>query len=237
MKLLFFINSEMSSSDDDEIGQEVEKRYYANGEPKPVGVKPKRPYQKRLPMARRQQAIELKLLGKEDPEFHVIEQAKKGSYIVRKRAHPLPPVQEQAVIPSNPLPIIAPAISPVIPNVPTIAPTISAEPKPEIPVISYFNTQNSVNNSLSKELNELREMYGRLEAKYSEVKKTLKKSKKVKVEKQIEPEPDNDEPTEEEILAYEQYLASQAQANQPQPQPQIIHLRRPRHRVIDINRF
>jgi hypothetical protein len=222
----------MSSSSDDEIGQEVEERL-------PAKVQ-KRRWTKRLPIARRQEAIELKLLGKEDPEFHVIEREKKGSYIVRKRAHPLKPTQEPTVIqsgtPVNPVVSVAPVVpqSPIIPQ--------PEQKLNDIPVLSYFNNQNSVNTSLSSELKKLTEMYERLEEKYVEVKKTLKKSK-APVDKQVskkhrkvEVEPD-DEPTEEEILAYEAYLRDEeAKKFATQIQQQPVR-RQPNRRVIDINKF
>jgi hypothetical protein len=204
--------------DDEQIGQEAEASL---NEEKP---KKKRTYVKRIPATRRQEAINLKILGKEDPEFHVIETSKKGSYIVRKRVKPLLAVQEQAYIPSNPIPQQAP--SHVVPNQPPPPTTNIAQGKSDVPVLSYFSDPNTaVNYSLSKELSELRDMYNRLEDKYVKVKKTLKKTKEPpepKASKQkksstpptskskereeatdFEEQNDDDlEPAEEEINAY-----------------------------------
>lgn len=229
-----------SDSDSDErIGQEVERNYKPTTQPPPTPPqKKKRPYVQRIPIARRQEAINLKLLGKEDPEFHVIETNKKGSYIVRKRAKPLQYIQEQAYIPSNEIPrhdSPAPSEPVKLPQLPDKPPSEHVD---SVPVITYFNTQNSVNNSLSKELTELREMYNRLEAKYGEVKKTLKKSKKQKPTHATTTE--DDEPTEDEINAYAQYLYEQQQQAELQQQQQIQQqqqLRRPARRRIDINKL
>jgi hypothetical protein len=231
-------SSECSS--DEGIGEEVESQL-----PNKAQKVPKRRWTKRMPVARRQQAIELKLLGKEDPEYHVIEREKKGSYIVRKRVRPLTQMQP-ATMPSNgfslspnvanPIPInpVNPvSVSPINP-VNSVIPSSVENKNPDIPILSYFNNQSTFNTSLSKELNDLREMYARLESKYTEVKKTLKKKKEKRNEKKQVSE-EEFEPTEEEINAYEQYLLSQ---REPEPQIQPAPVRTySRRRVIDINRF
>jgi hypothetical protein len=223
----------MSSSDEEDIGQEIERTL-----PSKVS---KRRWTKRLPIARRQEAIELKLLGKEDPEFHVIEREKKGSYIVRKRAHPLKPIQEPTVIQSissPPTPTVAPP-TPTVVAIPSPLVPDTQNAKVDIPVLSYFNNQNSVNTSLSSELKELREMFGRLEEKYVKVKKTLKKSntassKSKKVDRADNVQQDY-EPTDEEVRAYEEYLKAEALKElQDTQSPRIVMRRRP---IIDINRF
>jgi hypothetical protein len=216
----------MSDSDamDEWIGSSVEETL---PEKKTVAAK-KKPKTPKIPASRRQEAISLKVLGKEDPEFHVIEGNRKGSCIVRKRPKPLQPVQEQALIPSAEIPKVE-KVEPVK------APPAQTQTSETIPVITYFNNQNSVNNSLSRELEQLSEMYNRLEAKYGEVKKTLKKGKgKAKPQRQTVNDDDDDEPTEEEINAYAQYLYEQQLAQQQQQQPPQMHRSR---RYIDINKL
>jgi hypothetical protein len=218
----------MSDSDamDEWIGSNVEETL---PEKQPVVAVKKKPKTPKISSSRRQEAISLKILGKEDPEFHVIEGNRKGSYIVRKRAKPLQPVMEQAYIPSVEVPKV---------EKPTPSETVKTIPQQTtetIPVITYFNNQNSVNNSLSRELEQLREMYNRLEAKYGEVKKTLKKGKgKTRSQHTRQEDYDDDEPTEEEINAYAQYLYEQQQPSRPQPQPPQFNRGR---RFIDINKL
>jgi hypothetical protein len=188
----------MESDSDEYIGSTVENNL---PEKKPVKKTPK------ISSTRRQEAINLKILGKEDPEYRVIEGEKKGSYRVSRRKQPL--VQEQVFIPNMDTP-----------KVETPPPKHESE---NIPVMNYWNTQNTLNTSLSKVLNDLSEKYKQLETKYVKAKQTLKKSKK---------QSSDDEPTEEEIRAYEQYLKEQEQKQQPSHQNQI-----PRRRIIDINSF
>jgi phage-related minor tail protein len=84
--------------------------------------------------------------------------------------------QQQALIPSNPIPqrggtnettgVTAEVLQQQQHSVSAATEITKSSPdKVDIPVISYFNNQNSFNTSLSKELNELREMYSRLESK------------------------------------------------------------------------
>jgi hypothetical protein len=222
----------MSDSDamDEWIGSNVEEslpeKQPVSDRHSPIVVKKKAKTPK-LSASRRQEAINLKVLGKEDPEFHVIEGSKRGSYIVRKRAKPLQPVMEQAYIPSVEIPKVEKPI-PV-----EHVKAIPVQTSDTIPVITYFNNQNSVNNSLSRELEQLREMYNRLEAKYGEVKKTLKKGKGKGRQQPKQPiqDDEDEEPTEEEINAYAQYLYEQQQQQRQQPQ-----LNRGR-RYIDINKL
>jgi hypothetical protein len=144
-------------------------------------------------------------------------------------------VQEPTIIQTVGQP--TPIAPPIAPPAPTIAPI---SPDKDIPVLSYFNNQNTVNTSLSSELKELREMFGRLEEKYVKVKKTLKKSntassKSKKVDQDYEP-------TDEEIKAYEEYLKAEAlkelheahAVQQEMQSPRRVIRRRP---IIDINRF
>jgi hypothetical protein len=230
----------MSSSDDEAVGCEVEQEM----ESKPA--RKKRPWVKRIPIARRTQAIELKLLGKEDPEIHDIETGKKGSNIVRKRAHPLQPVQEQAFIPSNELP--RPVVAQPTPSDGSSAtPSARAQPvilplkqdNQEIPILSYFSNQNIVNSSLSNELKDLREMCNKLAGKYGEEKQTVKKEKKPKDEKQKPKHKESEEPdvTDEELEAYMAYVREQERRQRP-PEPQPIpQPQRPRRRVLDITKY
>jgi hypothetical protein len=245
----------MSSSDEfeEEIGQAVERT-----------LPSKRRWTKRLPMARRQEAIELKLLGKEDPEYHVIEREKKGSYIVRKRARPLQIVSTPTVLrdttPQSPIVPINPPVAPIAPNPEPI--------RQDIPVLSYFNNQNPADTSISNELKKLQDMYERLEEKYVEVKKTLKNGRSPKLAqtkpvaptektkartpvkqsksskpiraqtvKQSSSDDSDFEPTEEEIAAYQEYLRAEEAKKLAQQAPTPSNQRQYRRRVIDINKF
>jgi hypothetical protein len=262
----------LSFTDDVAVGWDVEQELDGSEtlSARAQDAKParkKRPWTKRIPIWRRTEAINLKILGKEDPEFHVIETGKKGSYIVRKRAHPLQPIQEQAFIPSNeiPRPVVATPQRVTAPATPEAQGAVILPLKQdnqEIPIISYFSNQNIVNSSLSKELNEVREMCNKLINKYEE-KQTVKKenaplglshgvAKKIKraslaeggetndeAERKKSKRKETEEPdvTDEEVEAYMEFIRQQERRQAPPPPVQQPQQLRPRRRILDISKY
>jgi hypothetical protein len=217
----------MSSDSDEEIGARAEatlKKPSHHWNPES-----ERRYTPRLTAKRRDQAIETFYSGKEDPEYFV-RKLKNGGLSVNRRRTPLeePPEEKALALPKR---------------------TDEREPPKEkshddIPVISYFNNQQTVNQSLLTQLGELKEWCSRLDEKYTKqkqkkaIKKIRKQEKAPKAKPQKEESDDEPEPTDEEIEAYmrEQYAQTQAETEPSPSPPPPRPIMRPR-RVIDIHNY
>jgi hypothetical protein len=130
-------------------------------------------------VSRRNEIIQNKMRGIDDPEFSAVQNLSTQTWTVRKRKFPLdqsPKYREDPILvtqPAHPAPAPAPA----------------PPPKDDLH-LSWINMQSQVNDSLKKELGHLAKKYDKLSSKYEE-KKTAKKPPK-----ELEEDLEEDEPPE-----------------------------------------
>ena len=188
-----------STSDDENIGAEAEKEFELENE----ALKPK-PRRVKLTNGQRLKLIDAYRQGKTDKFYNVIPDKKKpGDFRIVRRRKPLDvPIADNEPIDMN------------IQATPT-------EPVPEIPIkedkseknklnMEFYTMQNTINNSLSKEIAAVMEKCNKIERKLKEQKQMKKEKQKSKKQEIIEEYIDDDdevynEPMEEEPI-YQQPL-------------------------------
>ena len=188
-----------STSDDENIGAEAEKEFELENE----ALKPK-PRRVKLTNGQRVKLIDAYRQGKTDKFYNVIPDKKKpGDFRIVRRRKPLDvPIADNEPIDMN------------IQATPT-------EPVPQIPAkedkseknklnMEFYTMQNTINNSLSKEIAAVMEKCNKIERKLKEQKQMKKEKQKSKKQEIIEEYIDDDdevynEPMEEEPM-YQQPL-------------------------------
>ena len=183
-----------TSSDDEILGAEAEQEYENTLETEPVETKkPKTPAKRvRLTNSQRLQLIDGFRQGKTDKFYNVIPNKNKpGDYRIVRRRKPL----NVPIADNNPEPI----------NM-----NMEPEPQKEIAVKEekngkikqeFFTMQNTINNSLSKEIAAVMEKCNRIEAKMKKQKQKMREQRRRQpepVEEEYIEEYDEEEPVNEE---------------------------------------
>ena len=188
-----------STSDDENIGAEAEKEFELENE----ALKPK-PRRVKLTNGQRLKLIDAYRQGKTDKFYNVIPDKKKpGDFRIVRRRKPLDvPIADNEPIDMN---IQATPTEPV-PQTP------AKEDKSEKNKLNmeFYTMQNTINNSLSKEIAAVMEKCNKIERKLKEQKQMKKEKQKSKKQEIIEEYIDDDdevynEPMEEEPM-YQQPL-------------------------------
>ena len=188
-----------STSDDENIGAEAEKEFELENE----ALKPK-PRRVKLTNGQRLKLIDAYRQGKTDKFYNVIPDKKKpGDFRIVRRRKPLDvPIADNEPIDMN---IQATPTEPV-PQTP------AKEDKSEKNKLNmeFYTMQNTINNSLSKEITAVMEKCNKIERKLKEQKQMKKEKQRSKKQEIIEEYIDDDdevynEPMEEEPM-YQQPL-------------------------------
>ncbi len=206
-----------SSSDDEIIGAEAEQEYERSLERAAIAEQemtkqetPKKTPAKRVKLTngQRLKLIDAYRQGKTDKFYNVIPDKKKpGDYRIVKRRKPL----DIPVVDTNPNPdeivMESPSIQPNIPN--QAIPQDKIEKNNKIKQ-EFFTMQNTINNSLSKEIAAVMEKCNKIEAKMKKQKAQMKQQRKQRPpvqEAEYEYEYEEEIPEQEEQYYQPQYYS------------------------------
>ena len=184
-----------SDSSDEIIGQEAEKEYEQAPAP------PKKKSHKGLPISQRLKLIDEYRQGKIDKFYNVVPMKNKpGEYRVVKRRKPL----DVPIVDSEPN--IDMTIKSTIPvETPKTPEPEPVQEKNKFIMPEFYNMQNTINNSLSKEIAAVMEKCNRIEAKMKKQKAKMKQQRRIQQQEQEEYEYEMDEEPVERPVFTEQY--------------------------------
>ena len=201
-----------SSSDDEMIGAEAEQEYEQSLPEEPVEAK-KPPKRVRLTNSQRLQLIDGFRQGKTDKFYNVIPNKNKpGDYRIVRRRKPL----DVPIADNNPEPINM-AIEPEAPHSPEPVKEEKVHKKDTFGGASgasgpfhteFYTMQNTINNSLSKEIAAVMEKCNKIEAKMKKQKAKMKQERRQRQEPVYQEEYEYDdasEPRADEYYAEPQY--------------------------------
>ena len=220
--------SDSDSSSDEIIGQEAEKEYgdhldrMGNVHSSDVQAPVKKPSKKGLPISQRLKLIDEYRQGKIDKFYNVVPiKNKPGEFRVVKRRKPL----DVPIVDSEPN---------IDMSIKQPEPVQTTKPVENEPVIDknkfvmpeFYNMQNTINNSLSKEIAAVMEKCNRIEAKMKKQKAKMKQQRRMK-----QPEPE-----EYEYEMDEEPVELPTFPEEPEPQPMFFSPFSVRKR-IDLRNF
>lgn len=189
----------MSSSSDDEIGNQVEDEYENE---KPIK---KKSHSKGLSTGERARIIADAINQKQDPYYNATN--KNGKWIVRKRKTPLPTLEFGELPEQKPIPQVSSQIEET-----TLSAQNHEDPnkqKHRQLKQQFFSMQNSINEDLKKSLNQLTERCVDIEKKYiklkrEKAKRKIEKEKKIS-RKKIKFEDEEEQPPPQQQVQQPQY--------------------------------
>ena len=187
------------STDSDIIGEEVEQEIAAEEEPVPE-TKPKSPKRKKLTNLERLKLIDGFRQGKTDKFYNVMPDKKKpGDYRIVRRRKPL----DVPIVDSDPS---------IDMNVqqPTPQPTVIENKKEKNNKFQkeFYAMQNTINNSLSKEIAAVMEKCNKIEAKLKKQKRKQKEQRRIQQQEMMEYDYDEEpEPEQQEYYEEQQYFS------------------------------
>ena len=185
-----------STSDDEMIGAEAEKEF-ENEIPEENVVEKTKPKRVKLTNGQRLKLIDAYRQGKTDKFYNVIPDKKKpGDFRIVKRRKPL----NVPIVDNEPIDMNIDTNTPVKKEI--VKESVVKEEKPDKNKINmeFYTMQNTINNSLSKEIAAVMEKCNKIERKLKEQKKMNKMKKESQKQEVIEYEYDEGTEMDEEPI-------------------------------------